>query len=312
MAEAFIWLDSEAPGPPNTPVTIHFDSTYAHDAITGLSAPEHNVALINKAKELYQRVIAQRMITWNKVLAHSNNHGNEYADHLAGEGSRGKQTRQSPRWQVPVGSPAPSDPLLTDWCWRCGQLYSGPFYARQLAGHEAFCKVPGAPPPSIPCRRGCGITFPWQFPKGKRKQAHHTRREFRNKHEKICQGNPELTRTCPHCKVVLPPSTTDDMIISHLKSCSPDASHLDRMWTCPKCKSRIGFNHKETHIATCKGSAKDNCTCSKCKQLCQSLSACQKHTAVCRGSEEANLTCQTCNRKFKTFASRITHEKACT
>ena len=102
-----------------------------------------------------------------------------------------------------------------------------------------------------------------------------------------------------------PAPTTDDMIISHLKSCSPDASHLDRMWKCPKCKSRIGFNHKETHIATCKGSAKDNRTCSKCKQLCQSLSACQKHTAVCRGSEEANLTCQTCSRKFKTFASRI-------
>ena len=216
LAEAFLWLENEAPGPPSYPATLHFDSTYAQQIITEQSEPTTNIELVKQARCIYRRVSTQRLISWNKVVAHSNNHGNEYADFLAGEGSKGHQTKQSQRWHLPVGSPAPCDPLLTDWCWRRGTVYSGPSYARQLAGHEAYCKVPGAPPPSLPRRKNCGVSFPWQFPKGKRKQAHHAR-EFRKKHEKNCRGSPELTRTCPHCNLVLPLSTTDDMIISHLK-----------------------------------------------------------------------------------------------
>lgn len=88
-----------------------------------------------------------------------------------------------------------------DWCWRCGQVFNGESYAGTLAGHEGFCKVPGAPPASIPCKQ-CAVTFEWRFAHGKRKQAHHAR-EFRHQRETICRGTPELTyslahTTCPH------------------------------------------------------------------------------------------------------------------
>ena len=124
--------------PPSTPATLHFDSTYAQQIITEQSEPTTNIELVKQARSIYRRVSTQRLISWNKVVAHFNNHGNEYADFLAGEGSKGHQTKH---------------PLLTDWCWRCGTVFSGPSYARQLAGHEAYCKVPGAPPPSLPCRK---------------------------------------------------------------------------------------------------------------------------------------------------------------
>jgi ribonuclease HI len=48
MAEAFIWLDSEAPGPPNTPVTIHFDSTYA---MLSQACPHRNTTLPSSTKQ---------------------------------------------------------------------------------------------------------------------------------------------------------------------------------------------------------------------------------------------------------------------
>ena len=201
MAEALLWLDTEAPGDPTLPALIRYDSTYAFEVITGKATPTENIDLVQNIQTILRSVSAKRCIDWQKVKGHSNDLGNDYADKLAEQGAAGKQTNQWSRWLLPVGSPAPSDPLLTDSCWKCGVVYSGPSHARQLAGHEAYCAVPSAPPPSIPCRHNCGAVFEWQWPKGKRKQAHHPR-EYRNKHEKICRGSDEATRTCPNCEKV--------------------------------------------------------------------------------------------------------------
>ncbi|CAK9016044.1 unnamed protein product [Durusdinium trenchii] len=214
VAEALLWLEKEAPGPACAPATIWFDSTYAHDIITGISAPAANEELATTAVDIYRRISTLRVIQWCKVKGHSGNPGNDYADALADKGRAGEQTRHSPRWLLPVGSPAPCDPLLTDHCWRCGKVYTGLSHARQLAGHEAYCKVPGAPPASIPCRRGCGRSFEWRFAEGKRKQAHHAR-EFRHTHEKICRGSEALTRVCPTCDLPFSASTSDEMILQH-------------------------------------------------------------------------------------------------
>ena len=139
IAEALIWLDTEAPGPEHIPATLWYDSTYAVDAITKDHYPEHNTELILKVRELLQTVSAKRALDFQKVKAHSGNHGNEQADRLANKGATGSQTNMSSRWTLPIGSPSPSDPLLTDFCWRTS-------YARQLAGHEAHCAIPGAAP----------------------------------------------------------------------------------------------------------------------------------------------------------------------
>ena len=199
IIEALIWLRDEAPGPSHLPATIWFDSTYAHHAITGSHQPDANQELIDKARSLFHQVLTQRPLEWRKVKAHAGNNGNEHAEHLAKKGSKGSQTPHSTRWSLPVGSPTPSDPLNTDFCWRCGQVYSGPSYARQLAGHERGCKVPGPPPPHIPCRKLCGKTFSWRFPTPGKRAFHHAR-EYRNMHESICRGSTELTLTCPFCE----------------------------------------------------------------------------------------------------------------
>ena len=106
-----------------------------------------NEELVDSSQALLAKVRASRSIEWNKVSGHSGNHGNDYADHLAAQGASGFQTKQWSRWLLPVGSPAPNDPLQTDWCWRCGAVFSGGNYAHQLAGHEGQCDAAGAPPP---------------------------------------------------------------------------------------------------------------------------------------------------------------------
>ena len=179
-----------------------------------------NQELVSNIQTILLSASSKRNIEWVKVKGHSNDNGNDYADKLAELGAAGKQTKQWSRWLLTVGSPSPSHPLLTDCCWKCGIVYSGPSYARQLAGHEAYCSVPSAPPPSLPCRHNCGASFEWQWPKGQGKQAHHAR-EFRNKHEKICRGSDEATRTCPNCQKQFRANATTDTILQHRQRCLP-------------------------------------------------------------------------------------------
>lgn len=90
----------------------------------------------------------------------------------------------SSRWTLPIGSPSPSDPLLTDFCWRCGQVFTGTSYARQLAVHEAHCVIPGAAP----------LTSLVGEIVGKPLSGVPHAREFRNLHEPICRGTDEAAR----------------------------------------------------------------------------------------------------------------------
>ena len=130
-------------------------------------------------------------------------------------------------------------PLLTD-SWRCGRVFSGASHARQLAGHEAYCKGPGSPPAAIPCRPGCGKTFAWRLPSAGRKQPHHAR-EFRSKHEKICRGSDADTRICPIC--------------SQCQDSAPNTPPPTKsMWKCPQCSSRCAVSSKAQHAAVCRGS----------------------------------------------------------
>jgi ribonuclease HI len=313
MAEAILWLDKEAPGDSAVPATIHYDSTYAFNAVTGASNGEANNALCHKARQIFVEANTRRPIDFVKVKGHSGNMGNDHADFLAEQGAKGKQTRQSERWLQQVDGPPPADPLTTDHCWRCGRVFTGVSSARGLAGHEAYCKVPGAPPPSIPCRHACGKTFAWRFNTGAAKQFHHAR-EYRNMHEKVCRGTDLLTRTCPFCERAFAPNTTDETILKHRLECSnrpADAPSEAKSWKCAKCKSKFTAVTKEKHDRECRGSAALNKRCEKCQASFQTVELRVKHESSCRGSLEANLRCCKCHKAFKTFGSRITHEKSC-
>ena len=263
LIEALIWLDSEAPGPDDLPASLWFNSTYAHDVLTGKAEAGANQALVAAGKKILTRVLNKRTLCWCKVKGHSDNVGNDYADHLAGQGATGQQTKHSSRWLAPV------DPLLSDSCWRCNRVFTGASHARQLAGHEAYCKGPGSPPASIPCRRGCGKSFQWRQPTAGRK--HHHAREFRSKHEKICRGTDAATRICPNCSLQFPLSASDDIIWQHRNRCAvtEDAPHppTRSMWKCPQCSSRCAFTSKNEHLAVCRGSVQANRQCSKCSSI---------------------------------------------
>ena len=312
MVEALIWLEQEAPGAPSVPATLFYDSSYAHGIITGAFVPEANIALAEKAKFIYQRISQSRPILFQHVKGHSGNNGNDWADKLAGQGAKGHQTSQSKRWLAPINAPPQVDPLLIDHCWRCGRVYSGPKYARQLAGHEAYCTVSGAPPSHIPCRRKCGRTFPWTFAV-EGKTRHHAR-EARSMHEKICRGSEELTRTCPFCNKQLPRGYSDEYLLKHRATCPSrpaDAPSLSSLWACPSCKARVPADKRESHESYCRGSVKENRTCSQCRAFFQTIEACCDHETWCRGSDVKNKTCSKCSRVFSTIGSRTAHEKSC-
>ena len=211
--------------------------------------------------------------------------------------------------------PLPISPLLVDHCWRCGRVFSGSSYARQLAGHEAHCKIPGAPPAHIWCRNNCGRSFPWKFTDTPGKHNHHAR-EARNLHEKICRGSDELTRECPYSFKLLPEGASDDLIFQHRASCdsrpqNEPSLYSSWQWRCPSCNARIPSEKQVQRAAMCRGSAQANRTCVSCKAFFQTADARIKHESLCRGSEQANLTCCKCGRLFSSWGSRITREKSC-
>ena len=304
MMEALLWLNSEAPGQAFTPAIIYYDSTYVVNAITGEGAPESNVTLklVLQARTMLHKVREKRSVDFSYVKGHSGNTGNDHADKLAGMGSRGDQTTQSFRWLAPLSAPLPVDTLMVDHCWRCKKVYSGPSYARQLAGHQARCKVEGTPPSHICCRFTCGRQFAWKFTGTPGKHEHHAR-EARNKHEKICRGTEALTRICPFCEMEFSTSYSDEYLLQHRSTCASrpeDAPSLKRSWPCPKCSANIPVAKKADHEQSCRGSAKANRTCIKCQTLLQSAAACNKHEQMRRGSELANRTCSR-RRIFSTF-----------
>ena len=154
MGDPLLWLLEEAPGDAHIPAYILYDSEYAYHAITSSGKPEANEKLILNIRDILSKVTVNRVLHFSHVRAHTGVTGNEFADHLAGQGTKGLQTTSSKRWIECCDAPAQVPAILTDHCWRCGEVFTGPSHARSLAGHEAHCVVPGAPPPFICCRHG--------------------------------------------------------------------------------------------------------------------------------------------------------------
>lgn len=65
MLEAFLWLDTEAPGPAEALVALWFDSLCAFHAITGTHDPEANAALVLNAREIFIRFLLRDL--WNGI-----------------------------------------------------------------------------------------------------------------------------------------------------------------------------------------------------------------------------------------------------
>ena len=153
--------------------TILYDSTYAHASVTSQSNPTTNEKLVAKSRAIFERVSRIRPIDLVYVRGHSGNLGNDHADRLAGLGATRSTNHPICSMVTSSRAPPPVHPLQVDHCCRCGRVFSGPSYARQLAGHEAYCKATGRLPAFIPCRAGCGKQFPWQTPRGSGKRTHH-------------------------------------------------------------------------------------------------------------------------------------------
>ena len=134
--------------------------------------------------------------------------------------------------------------------------------------------------------------------------------------EKICRGSDEATRTCPNCQKQFRANTTTDTILQHRQQCLPKDEDgvpppVSTMWKCPKCRSKCRSAFQREHEQHCRGSIKDNKTCSKCQASFQTMDARLKHEAFCRGSETLNNTCEFCKKVCKGFGSRVAHEKSC-
>ena len=52
-------------------VSLWFDSSYAHDVITGQATAEQNQELVHNVQAIFQRVSQVRCIQWCEVKAHS-------------------------------------------------------------------------------------------------------------------------------------------------------------------------------------------------------------------------------------------------
>ena len=105
---------------PRIPACILYDSEYAHRAITSSDKPEANEKLILHIRDLLYNVTVNRVLDFRHVKAHTGIRGNEFADHLAGQGAKGLQTTSSKRWLERCDAPATvtihlDGPLLEMW-----------------------------------------------------------------------------------------------------------------------------------------------------------------------------------------------------
>ena len=96
IAEALVWIDTEAPGPGDTALHIYYDSQ-----ATGRTEPRTNQALAKSVQQLVKKVSNTRDVRWTWVKGHAAHPGNENADRLAGQGARGQVGCQSKRWTEP-------------------------------------------------------------------------------------------------------------------------------------------------------------------------------------------------------------------
>lgn len=299
IAEALIWLNTEAPGPSDAPAQIMYDSQYAANITTGLSEPHANYTLAQKCHELYLQTQACRPLRFQWVKGHSNNPGNDQADLLADKGRAEEYCTHSSRWAQP-----PQFALTeanAEKCRKCGRLFLS---ARRCARHERDCEgLPDADIiPTFPCRL-CNIELP--------------SRKHRDAHQAKCQGSVESNTQCRYCDMEF---DTFNKRIRHEGLCpnKQAQSQATILWTCPQCGWKILstpltpaklFAAKDRHTQHCKGSTEANCTCTKCGSRWKNMQARLAHETQCAGSEEAKRTCRCCQRIFNTVSGRVGHEK---
>ena len=112
MGEALLWFMEEATGDAHIPAYILYDSEYAYHAITSSGKPEANEKLILNIRDILSKVTVNRVLHFSHVRAHTGVRGNEFADHLAGQGAKGLPTTSSKRWVKRCDAPAPVPAIL--------------------------------------------------------------------------------------------------------------------------------------------------------------------------------------------------------
>ena len=299
IAEALLWLNTEAPGPPDAPAEILYDSQYAANITTGLSEPHANHTLAQKCHELFLHTQERRPLRFQWVKGHSNNKGNDQADTLANKGRAQEYCSHSLRWaQPPQFSLTEAN---AEKCRKCGRLFLS---ARRCARHERDCEgtQAGENLNAFPCRL-CHANFP--------------SRRHRDAHQTKCQGSADSNTQCRFCATEF---NTTHTRIRHEGLCPEKQSQSQAtvLWTCPQCGWKILstpltpaklLGAKDRHTYQCKGSSEANRTCTKCGSKWKNMQARLAHETQCPGSEEAKRTCRCCNRIFNTVSGRVGHEK---
>ena len=154
IAEAFTWLNTEAPGDPRVPAYIHFDSQYAAEATQGISDGQSNQTLIQHCQAQYNTCKQTRKIGWQWVKGHTGQAGNELADKLAEKGSQGQVSTHSHRWAAPHHMALTQE--NAERCRKCGRLFRD---ARKCAAHEKGCDGENEVLGTEQLCRKCGLQF---------------------------------------------------------------------------------------------------------------------------------------------------------
>ena len=107
-----------------------------------------------------------------------------------------------------------------------------------------------------------------------------------------------------------------DTILLHRQTCLPSNDSgapppVSTMWKCHHCGSKCRASFQREHERNCRGSVKENKTCSKCQAVLQTMDARLKHESFRRGSETLKNTCEYCSKLCKGYGSRVAHEKSC-
>ena len=110
IIEALLFAHAEA----FTQVTIHSDSRWAINAITGRWRTKHHKALVAYAKSLLKANNLRVKLQW--IKAHAGHEGNERADQLANQGKMGSQRVGTTAPAIDVATPtAPQANNTAQW-----------------------------------------------------------------------------------------------------------------------------------------------------------------------------------------------------
>ena len=147
LIEALLWLRDEAPGPPEAPAVIWYDSDYAAGIVLRRLLPQANLALAERAVMLYGLVSGRRPVELRWVKGHSYERGvgvvdpcvswgNHVADWLADRGLTGSVGNHSRRWTAPQPWRNDREDWQVERCRTCNKSFG--FSAHRAGSHEVF------------------------------------------------------------------------------------------------------------------------------------------------------------------------------